>query len=146
MLSLPFVLRSGVPTSALQAQPSFMPLFNGKDLAGWDTWLGRPHKLTDVPGLSKNEQGEYVQPIGLNTGSTIGVLGRGGGRRARDPHFRRNLRRSDHAGRIRATTTCGWSSSGATKRWPPREQAVRDSGLLLPLRSARTAPRAMASG
>ena len=127
MLSLPFVLRPGVPTSALRAQTSFMPLFNGKDLSGWDTWLGRPHKLTDVPGLSKNEQGDYLQPVGLNRdprsvfsvveidgGPAIRISGETyGGLITRDEYEDYHLRLEFKWG---------------TKRWPPREQAVRDSG------------------
>jgi hypothetical protein len=127
MISLPFAFRPGVPTSALQSQPSFMQLFNGKDLAGWDTWLGRPHKPTDVPGLSKNEQGDYVQPIGLNRdprsvfsvvevdgGPAIRISGETyGGLITRDEYEDYHLRLEFKWG---------------TKRWPPREQAVRDSG------------------
>jgi hypothetical protein len=127
MISLPFAFRPGVPTSALPSQPSVMQLFNGKDLAGWDTWLGRPHKLTDVPGLSKNEQGDYVQPIGLNRdprsvfsvvevdgGPAIRISGETyGGLITRDEYEDYHLRLEFKWG---------------TKRWPPREQAVRDSG------------------
>ena len=127
MMSLPFAFRPGVPTSALHAQASFVPLFNGKDLAGWDTWLGRPHKLTDVPALSKNEQGDYVQPIGLNRDprsvfSVVEVDGEPairisgetyGGLITRDEYEDYHLRLEFKWG---------------TTRWPPREQAVRDSG------------------
>ena len=104
-----------------------MPLFNGKDLSGWDTWLGRPHKLTDVPGLSKNEQGDYLQPIGLNRdprsvfsvveidgGPAIRISGETyGGLITRDEYEDYHLRLEFKWG---------------MKRWPPREQAVRDSG------------------
>jgi hypothetical protein len=127
MISVPFALRPGVPTSGLPAQASFMPLFNGKNLGGWDTWLGRPHKLTDVPGLSKNEQGDYLQPIGLNRdprsvfsvvevdgGPTIRISGETyGGLITRDEYEDYHLRLEFKWG---------------TKRWPPREQAIRDSG------------------
>ena len=127
MISVPFAFRPGVPTSGLHAQTSVLPLFNGRDLAGWDTWLGRPHKLTDVPGLSKNEQGDYLQPIGLNRdprsvfsvvevdgGPAIRISGETyGGLITRDEYEDYHLRLEFKWG---------------TKRWPPREQAVRDSG------------------
>src|SRR5207244_1935234 len=54
---------------ALPAQdrdPEWRALFNGKDLAGWETWLGKPNKAIDVPGLEKNAQGEYAGPVGLD--------------------------------------------------------------------------------
>src|SRR4051794_21460579 len=30
------------------------PLFNGKDQAGWDTWLGKPFGEKEVVGLNKD--------------------------------------------------------------------------------------------
>src|SRR4051794_21444233 len=35
-------LVSALVLSAARAGDAWTPLFNGKDLAGWDTWLGRP--------------------------------------------------------------------------------------------------------
>ncbi len=127
MLSLPAGLRRGIPAPAIRVQDPFTPLFNGKDLAGWETWLGKPHKLTDVPGLSRDDQGEYVQPVGLN----------------RDPRSVFSVVEVDGAPAIRISgETYGglitreeyenfqlrFEFKWGTKRWPPREQAVRDSG------------------
>jgi hypothetical protein len=47
-------------------QGDWTPLWNGRDLSGWDTYLGRPHRSSDVPGLQKNAKGEYVEPLGVN--------------------------------------------------------------------------------
>jgi hypothetical protein len=41
-------------------------LFNGEDLAGWDTYLGRPQQVLEVPGLERNEDGYYMEVLGLN--------------------------------------------------------------------------------
>ncbi|MBN1951308.1 MAG: DUF1080 domain-containing protein [Bacteroidales bacterium] len=41
-------------------------LFNGKDLSGWDTYLGVPDSSQEVPGLERNEQGLYTDSLGLN--------------------------------------------------------------------------------
>src|SRR2546425_184518 len=35
------------------------PLFNGRDLDGWDTWLGKPNKGTEPVGLNKDPRGVY---------------------------------------------------------------------------------------
>ena len=42
------------------------PLFNGRDLASWDTYLGKPYKLTEIAGLPKDARGEYIEAVGLN--------------------------------------------------------------------------------
>jgi hypothetical protein len=40
------------------------PLWNGKDLEGWATWLQRPEPTSDVPGLQRDSTGRYLEPIG----------------------------------------------------------------------------------
>lgn len=127
LLAMPLGGRLGVSAPAIRAQGPWTPLFNDKDLAGWDTWLGKPHRLTDVPGQPRNEQGEYTQPIGLNN----------------DPRFVFSVVRVDGGAAIRISgETYGglitreayenyhlrFEFKWGTKRWPPREQAVRDSG------------------
>ena len=45
-----------------QAQPSsddWTPVFNGRDLTGWDTFLGKPHRTTDVSGLARHPNRTY---------------------------------------------------------------------------------------
>src|SRR5690349_1331064 len=56
---------AAAPNAAAQNNPAIQ-LFNGKDLTGWDTWLGKPNRQIDVPGFSKTESGEYVGAVGLN--------------------------------------------------------------------------------
>jgi hypothetical protein len=112
-----------------QASGSWMPLFNGRDLAGWDTFLGRPHRLSVVPGVSRGEQGEYTSPVGLN----------------RDPNRVFSVVDADGGPVIRisgetygALTTSGefenyhlrFDFKWGAKKWPPRQDAVRDSGCL----------------
>lgn len=41
-------------------------LFNGRDLQGWDTYLGRPQSVLEVPYLEKDENGYYTEVFGLN--------------------------------------------------------------------------------
>ena len=71
MLAVPFGAGSrtaGASTSGVQER--WTPLFNGRDLTSWDTFLGKPHKLIDVPGQPRNERGEYTTPIGVNMDPT----------------------------------------------------------------------------
>jgi len=117
----------GVRTLAFETQDVWTPLFNGKDLTGWDTWLGKPHPSVDLPGLRRDAAGAYVQPVGLN----------------QDPRHVFSVVQLDGAPAIRISGEiygglithaeydnyhlrfeCKWGE----KRWPPREQAVRDSG------------------
>ena len=54
-------------TSALSAaEPVWHPLFNGRDLTGWETFLTKPDPSWDVPGLPRDAAGNYLEPIGKN--------------------------------------------------------------------------------
>ena len=123
MLALPF----GSTRTPSSNRQDWIPLFNGKDLAGWDTWLGKPHRLIEVPGLVRNEQGDYTSPVGLNS----------------DPKHVFTVVRVDGGTAIRVSgeiyggviTTESYENyhlrfefKWGEKRWPPREQAVRDTG------------------
>jgi hypothetical protein len=120
----------GLGLSAGSAQDSvWKSLFNGKDLAGWDTWLGRPYKTSTVEGLKKNEKGEYTEVVGLNKDpnkvyTVVDADGRPAVRISgeifgaitsveefENYHFRLEFK---------------WGE----KKWFPREKAVRDSGIL----------------
>src|SRR5438094_529459 len=41
-------------------------LFNGRDLTGWETWLGIPDKSTAGIDLPRDADGRYAAPLGLN--------------------------------------------------------------------------------
>ena len=112
---------------AASNQPAWTSLWNGRDFAGWDIYLGRPHKLTEIPGLAKNARGEYTEPLGVN----------------RDPRGVFSVVRLDGAPAIRISgevyggliTRAEFENyhlrfdvKWGEKRWPPREDAVRDSG------------------
>jgi len=52
---------------ASAADDSWQPLFNGKDLAGWDTeMMILPDSKWDVPGLARDANGNYTAPVGKN--------------------------------------------------------------------------------
>ena len=48
------------------AEPAWRPLFNGRDLTGWETFLSKPDPAWSVPGLKRDEKGKYLEPIGRN--------------------------------------------------------------------------------
>jgi hypothetical protein len=128
LLMLPAAVRRGrdaVPDG--QDAGEWTRLFNGRDLASWETFLGKPHTLMDVPGLPMNDQGEYLQAIGVD----------------RDPKGVFSVVQADGAPAIRIsgeiygalTTRAEYGNyhlrldfKWGDRRWPPREQAPRDSG------------------
>ena len=123
LLALPF----GSTPIRPSTQQDWTPLFNGKDLTGWHTWLGKPHKLVDVPGLVRNEQGEYTSAVGLNSDPkhVFTVVRVDGG-----PAIR--VSGEIYGGVITAEAYENYHLRFEFKwgetRWPPREQAVRDTG------------------
>ena len=46
------------------AQSGWTPLWNGKDLDGWTTWMRQPEPGSEVPGLKRDADGKYTEPIG----------------------------------------------------------------------------------
>jgi hypothetical protein len=49
-----------------QAAEKWHPLFNGRDLDGWEMFLTVPDASWDVPGMQRDVSGKYVEPIGKN--------------------------------------------------------------------------------
>lgn len=50
---------------ALAADATWRPLFNGKDLAGWETYLSVPLSTSEVPGAERDAKGNYTKLLGL---------------------------------------------------------------------------------
>ena len=128
-LLLVAVLLAGV---AVRAQSGWTSLWNGKDLDGWTTWMQKPSSTSDVPGLKRDADGKYTEPIGSGRDPlkvfTI----------ARDVDGRPAIRISGEVfGELRTRATFKdyhlkllfkWGE----KKWPPRDNPAtpRDSGLL----------------
>ena len=118
----------GAPLArARQAQDGWEPLFNGKDLAGWDTFLGKPFPQIDVPGQPRNAKGEYLNPIGVNVDpkrvfSVVEVDGAPAICISGEIYGALTTQRELENYHLRFEFKWG------TRRWPPREQALRDSG------------------
>ena len=115
------------PDLADQPAEQWTQLFNGRDLASWDTFLGKPHKLIEVPGQRRNEQGEYVDVVGLNRDpkgvfSVVSVDGGPAIRISGEIYGALTTRQEYENYHLRFEFKWGEA------RWPPREQAIRDSG------------------
>lgn len=109
-------------------ESAYKELFNGNDLSGWYTYQRKPEPNSIVAGL-KMEDGKYVEPIGLNKdplgvftvveldgGKVIRISGEVFGILVTDEEF------EDY----HLTLEFKYGE----KRYPPRENAKRDSGIL----------------
>ena len=99
------------PASAAGDQDGWVQLFNGKDLTGWDTWLNKLPGENEPIGLNKDPLGVYKVEDGAIhiSGQVFGALT--SQREYENYHLRVEFK---------------WGE----KKWPPRENAVRDSGVL----------------
>lgn len=135
---LPFPMRYPVTLLLAVIIPSFCsaaddwkPLWNGKDLSGWTTWLKTPEPTSNVPGLAKKPDGKYAEALGLNRDplkvfsvtqldgqSVIRVSGEVFG----------ELRTKQSLQNYHLRLQFKWGQ----KKWPPRDkpETPRDSGLL----------------
>jgi hypothetical protein len=68
MRTLKFILAGWLlANAAFAADAPWQPLFNGKDITGWDTeMMILPDKAWDIPGLQRDAGGNYTEPVGKN--------------------------------------------------------------------------------
>ena len=117
---------------AIHGQSGWTPLWNGKDLDGWTTWMRQPEPGSDVPGLKKDANGNYTEPIGSGRDplQVFTVL--------RDVDGRSAIRISGEVfGELRSKEAfkdyhLKLQFKWGEKKWPPRDGPAtpRDSGLL----------------
>ncbi len=108
MLALPLGVRlRDAATSGRQDGERWETLFNGKDIAGWDTWLGKPYGLNTDPKQVFSVVQVDGSPAIRISGEVYGAL------TTRAEYENYHLK---------------FEFKWGDKRWPPREQAVRDSG------------------
>ena len=121
-----------LPQLSPSPQGEWAPLWNGKDLDGWSTWMQRPEPTSQVPGLTRGADGRYTEPIGANRDplKVFTVVPDVDGRPA--------IRISGEAmGELRSTRVLEdyhlrFQFKWGEKKWPPRDAPTRqrDSGLL----------------
>lgn len=64
---LSIVIGTSALNSECQAQKSeWQMLFNGENLNQWYTYLAKPHPKSELAELEKDEECNYLEPIGLN--------------------------------------------------------------------------------
>ena len=121
-----------LPRNTQAPQASWTPLWNGKDLAGWSTWMQQPEPTSEVPGLMRDANGRYTEPIGSSR-DPLKVF-----TVAPDVDGKPAIRISGEAfGELRSTRVLEnyhlrLQYKWGQKKWPPRNAATskRDSGLL----------------
>ena len=108
VLTVPLGVRVAQAADAgSQDSERWEPLFTGRDLAGWDTWLGKPYGLNSDPkGVFSVVQVDGRPAIRIS-GEVYGAL------TTREEYENYHLR---------------FEFKWGEQRWPPRAQAVRDSG------------------
>ena len=117
---------------AIRAENGWTPLWNGKNLDGWTTWMRQPEPTSEVPGLARDVQGKYTESIGSGRDplKVFTVVNNVDGRPA--------IRISGEVfGELRTKATfknyrLRLQFKWGEKKWPPRDGATtpRDSGLL----------------
>src|ERR1043166_4252901 len=55
-----------VASAGLTAEENWKPLWNGRDLSGWTTWIAKPQPSVQLAGEPRDAQGNYTQPLGAN--------------------------------------------------------------------------------
>ena len=110
-------------------QSSWINLFNGEDLSGWYTYQRHPEPTSDVAGIPKDDQGNYLEPIGLNNDplDVFTVIEEDG-----EPAIRISgetfgiLVTVDEYENYHFSLEFKWGD----EKWPPRENLKMDSGIL----------------
>ena len=116
-------------TSEASAGSEWTSLFNGENLNGWYSYQMRPEPTSEVAGLERDDEGNYLEPIGLNkdplnvfsavnedeapairiSGETFGILVTE--KEFKNYHLKLQFK---------------WG----TAKYPPRKNQKRDSGIL----------------
>jgi hypothetical protein len=104
-------------------------LFNGENLDGWYTYQMRPEPTSEVPGVSRDEQGNYLEPIGLNRDplGVFTVVTEDGGPAIRisGEVFGIAVTEKEYEN-YHLSLQFKWGTS----KYPPRKNEKRDSGIL----------------
>jgi hypothetical protein len=109
--------------------PKWEPLFNGKDFTGWETYIGVPDPSVDVPGMERNEEGVYAQPLGVGNDplKVFTVVQIDGGPAVRaSGHIYGSFATVKEYGNYHLRLEVKWGE----KKWAPREDKPRNAGVL----------------
>ncbi|MDR0815654.1 MAG: DUF1080 domain-containing protein [Bacteroidales bacterium] len=110
-------------------ETKFEPLFNGVNLDGWETYIGVPDSSVDIPGLTRNEAGQYTQPVGVNNDplAVFTVQNVDGTPVIRSSgQIYGSLATLKEYGNYHLRLEVKWGE----KKWAPREDKPRNAGVL----------------
>lgn len=130
MIVLPVFLFLVAPYAAGRGEAAdWRPLFNGKSLEGWETYLAVPR--AKIPGLDlkTNAKGAYVEPLGVGNDPTgvYSIVEEDGAPAIRiSGEIFGALTSLEEFENYHLRLETKWGK----KKWPPREKRPRDSGLL----------------
>jgi hypothetical protein len=130
------VLFAAVATA--HADGGWTSLWNGKDLEGWTTWIDKPSRSLDMPGLRRDSAGRYLDAIGSGRDPLAvfavvpNVDGRSAIRISGQVFGELRTKRSFENYHLKLQFKWG------EKKWPPRDNPAtpRDSGLLYHVHAA----------
>jgi hypothetical protein len=116
-------------SGAAEPSPGGTALFNGRDLSNWDTWLAIPHASVTGLDAPRDAAGKYTEPLGLNVDpkhvfTVVNVEGAPAIHISGEIFGALTSREEYDDFHLRLEFKWG------EKKWPPRESAVRDSGIL----------------
>jgi 3-keto-disaccharide hydrolase len=140
IMHFPRLLLVGVLLGAIgvHADNGWTPLWNGGDLDGWTTWMQRPAPGSEVPGLKRDADGKYLEPIGSGRDplKVFTVVSNVDGRSAIriSGEVFGELRTKGSFKDYHLTLQFKWGE----RKWPPRDkpETPRDSGLLYHVHAA----------
>ena len=117
--------------SSVRSAETWRPLWNGRDLSGWSTWLARPHASTVLPGEARDAKGNFTQVLGggrdpLAVFTVVDVDGQPAIRISGQVFGELRTRAAFSNYHLRLQFKWG------EKKWAPRDkpETPRDSGLL----------------
>jgi hypothetical protein len=126
LLALPAACLSPAIVTASQNERGWRPLFNGTSFDGWETFLGRPHRSSDVPG-TRDAKGEYVDSIGVGRDpkGVFSIVSLDGGPAIRiTGEIYGALTTAEEFGDYHLRFDFKWGS----RKWPQRGELPRDTG------------------
>ncbi len=114
---------------AREKEGEWRQLFNGRDLSGWETYLAKPDKTVTFRGESRDAKGEHRSALGhANDPTGVFTVVQLDGRnvvRISGEIFG-TLTTLEEFENYHVRLVMRWGK----KKWAPREERVRDSGIL----------------